>query len=109
MTGPEQDRELLQANCGGSPLELTALELALLELLMSAPGWLISRERILTNVWGTNKASWSNIVDVNIHRLRNLIDLDAPATPHPNGVWEGNCLERLPPPLCACAMSAWRL
>ena len=48
--------------------------LALLELLMSAPGRLFSRERILANVWGTNEDPLTNVVDVYIRRLRGKID-----------------------------------
>jgi len=72
----ELDRERMQASRAGRPLQLTARELALLELLMSAPGRLFSRERILANVWGTNEDPLTNIVDVYIRRLRARIDLD---------------------------------
>ena len=72
----ELDRERMQARRAGRPLQLTARELALLELLMSAPGRLFSRERILANVWGTNEDPLTNIVDVYIRRLRSRIDLD---------------------------------
>ena len=72
----ELDRERMQASRGGRPLQLTARELALLELLMSAPGRLFSRERILASVWGTNEDPLTNVVDVYIRRLRMRIDLD---------------------------------
>ena len=72
----ELDRERMQARRGGRVLQLTARELALLELLMSAPGRLFSRERILATVWGTNEDPLTNIVDVYIRRLRSRIDLD---------------------------------
>lgn len=55
-------------------LELTARELALLELLMRHPGRLFSRERILANVWGTHEDPLTNVVDVYIRRLRSKID-----------------------------------
>ena len=58
----------------GRPLTLTARELALLELLMSAPGRLFSRERILATVWGTHEDPLTNIVDVYIRRLRSKVD-----------------------------------
>jgi len=70
----ELDRERMQASRGGQPLSLTARELALLELLMSAPGRLFSRERILANVWGTSEDPLTNVVDVYIRRLRSRID-----------------------------------
>jgi len=70
----ELNRESMRVSRAGNPLQLTARELALLELLMSAPGRLFSRERILSNVWGTNEDPLTNIVDVYIRRLRGKID-----------------------------------
>lgn len=68
------DRECMRATRAGEPLNLTARELALLELLMSAPGRLFSRERILSSVWGLNEDPLTNVVDVYIRRLRSKID-----------------------------------
>lgn len=68
------DRERMQASRAGQPLALTARELALLELMMSAPGRLFSRERILSNVWGASEDPLTNVVDVYIRRLRAKID-----------------------------------
>jgi DNA-binding response OmpR family regulator len=68
------DRERMQASRAGRALQLTAKELALLELMMSAPGRLFSRERILANVWGASEDPLTNVVDVYIRRLRAKID-----------------------------------
>jgi DNA-binding response OmpR family regulator len=68
------DRERMQASRSGQILALTARELALLELMMSAPGRLFSRERILSNVWGASEDPLTNVVDVYIRRLRSKID-----------------------------------
>lgn len=68
------DTRSMRASRAGRAIALTARELALLELLMSAPGRLFSRERILANVWGTNEDPLTNIVDVFIRRLRSKID-----------------------------------
>ncbi len=68
------DREAMRVTRAGRALTLTARELALLELLMSAPGRLFSRERILANVWGTSEDPLTNVVDVYIRRLRSKID-----------------------------------
>ncbi len=79
----ELDRDRMQASRSGRPLTLTAKELALLELLMSAPGRLFSRERILANVWGTSEDPLTNVVDVYIRRLRARIDAESlPALIH---------------------------
>jgi DNA-binding response OmpR family regulator len=72
----QMDLEKMRVERAGNPIELTAKELALLELLMSAPGRLFSRERILANVWGVNEDPLTNVVDVYIRRLRNKIDLE---------------------------------
>jgi DNA-binding response OmpR family regulator len=68
------DLNTMRARRGDQPLELTARELALLELLMRHPGRLFSRERILANVWGTHEDPLTNVVDVYIRRLRSKID-----------------------------------
>ena len=68
------DREKIQVHRAGAEVTLTAKELALLELLMSAPGRLFSRERILSNVWGSHEDPLTNVVDVYIARLRAKID-----------------------------------
>lgn len=70
------DRQSMRVTRSERSISLTARELALLELLMSAPGRLFSRERILSNVWGTNEDPLTNIVDVYIRRLRTKIDED---------------------------------
>ena len=68
------DREQMRATRAGQALQLTARELALLELLMSHPGRLFSRERILAVVWGSHQDPLTNVVDVYIRRLRAKID-----------------------------------
>lgn len=70
----EFDRAAMRVQRAGTVLTLTARELALLELLMSAPGRLFSRERIMANVWGTSEDPLTNVVDVYIRRLRGKID-----------------------------------
>ncbi|MCU0763132.1 MAG: response regulator transcription factor [Hydrogenophaga sp.] len=76
----ELDREAMRATRAGRALALTARELALLELLMTSPGRLFSRERILANVWGTSEDPLTNVVDVYIRRLRSKVD-EGHATP----------------------------
>lgn len=68
------DRDRMAVQRAGQPVVLTAKELAFLELLMSAPGRVFSRERILANVWGTYEDPLTNIVDVYVRRLRNKLD-----------------------------------
>lgn len=65
-----------QANRGGKVIELTVREYRLLEFLMSSTGRICSRMAILEKVWDYDFDPGSNIVDVNIKRLREKIDAD---------------------------------
>lgn len=69
----EFDRETIEVTLSGEKLKLTAKELALLELLLTSPGKIFSRERILSNVWDMTEDPLTNIVDVYIGRLRKLL------------------------------------
>lgn len=68
------DRDSMTVHKGGQAIELTSKELAVLELLMSTPGKVLSRERILNTVWGYTEDPLTNVVDVYISRLRGKID-----------------------------------
>jgi DNA-binding response OmpR family regulator len=68
------DRPSLRFSVNGKDIKMTAKELAIIELLMSNPGTLFSRERILSNVWGLNMDPLTNVVDVYIGKLRKKID-----------------------------------
>ena len=68
------DRSSLRVTVNDEEVHMTAKELAILELLMSNPGMLFSRERILSSVWGLNMDPTTNVVDVYIGRVRKLID-----------------------------------
>ncbi len=70
----ELDRARCVARRAGTEIRLTARELAVLDLLISAPGRVFSRERILAAVWGASADPLTNIVDVYIRRLRAKID-----------------------------------
>ncbi len=70
------DRETLRVTRDNRSVDLTAKELSLLELLMSAPGKAFSRARILSNVWGYSEDPLTNVVDVYIRRLRKKLGDD---------------------------------
>lgn len=70
----ELDLDTMQVKRSGHLLSLTAKELAVLELLMSSPQKVFSRERILATVWGINEDPLTNVVDVYIRRLRKKVD-----------------------------------
>lgn len=64
----------------GTPVELTAKELAILQLLMERPNWTLTREEIYSAVWGTDSWGDQSTVTVHLHKLREKIELD-PANP----------------------------
>lgn len=68
------DRDALQVTKAGTVIDLTSLEYALLEFLMVEAGKVVSRVRILQNVWGSNEDPLTNVVDVYIRRLRTKLD-----------------------------------
>ena len=72
--GLELDRATLRVTRDGQEITLTARELALLELFLTAPGRVLSRERILSNVWGVDEDPLTNVVDVYVRRLRAKVD-----------------------------------
>ena len=71
------DRKSLRFSADGIDIKMTPKELAIVELLMTNPGTLFSRERILNNVWGMDMDPLTNVVDVYIGKLRKKIDRDS--------------------------------
>jgi two-component system copper resistance phosphate regulon response regulator CusR len=63
-----------RASRGGSRIDLTAKEFALLALLMRRQGEVLSRALIASQVWDMNFDSDTNVVDVAIKRLRAKVD-----------------------------------
>jgi two-component system, OmpR family, response regulator len=75
------DREAMEVRKAGRPVELTAKEFQLLDFLMSAPGKVMSRTRILNKVWGYDSDPLTNVVDVYIRRIRAKLELDPETGP----------------------------
>ncbi|GAA3404956.1 response regulator transcription factor [Paenibacillus hodogayensis] len=59
---------------GEEPIELTPREFELLLYFMKHPGEVLSREHILSDVWGYDFAGDTNLVDVYVRYLRQKID-----------------------------------
>jgi DNA-binding response OmpR family regulator len=68
------DLQRREAKRGEDTIELTAKEFQLLEYLMRNAGHVLTRTQILDHVWGYNFDSFSNVVDIYVHYLRNKID-----------------------------------
>ncbi len=64
------DLRTRRASVGGREIELSAREFTLAEMLFRHPGQVLSRQQILSHVWGYDFDSGSNVVDVYIGYLR---------------------------------------
>ena len=60
----------------GQPVSLTPREFQLLEVLLRTPGRVFTRTQLLERVWGYGFDPQTNLVDVNVQRLRKKIDPD---------------------------------
>jgi DNA-binding response OmpR family regulator len=67
-----------EASIEGRAAELTAREFRLLHHLAVHAGEVISRERLLSEIWGYHFDPRSNVVDVCVRRLRKKLGPDAP-------------------------------
>lgn len=67
------DLRARRASAGGDPIELTAREFALLETFMRHPDQVLSREQLLSHVWGYDYDPGSNVVEVYIGYLRRKL------------------------------------
>ena len=68
------DRDTREVTLGSMPVQLTPREWELLELLMSHPRQVLSRETILNRVWGYEYIGDTNVVEVHISALREKLN-----------------------------------
>ena len=71
----------------GEPVDLTAKEFSLAELLMRNPGKVYGREKLLDLVWGLDYQGDARTVDVHIRRLREKLESDPAAPVYFNTKW----------------------
>jgi DNA-binding response OmpR family regulator len=76
--GLELDLARRQARYGVTVADLSDREFHLLHFLMRHVGEVVSRERLLAEVWGYDFDPRSNVVDVCIRRLRRRLGPDTP-------------------------------
>jgi two-component system copper resistance phosphate regulon response regulator CusR len=62
-----------RARVGDREVDLTAREFALLETFLRHPGQVLSREQVLSRVWGLDFDPESNVVDVYVRYLRRKL------------------------------------
>jgi two-component system, OmpR family, copper resistance phosphate regulon response regulator CusR len=67
-----------QARVGDKVADLSDREFRLLHFLMQHVGQVVSRERLLAEVWGYDFDPRSNVVEVCVRRLRRRLGPDAP-------------------------------
>ena len=68
------DLRCRQVRRGGRSLALTAREYALLVLLLEERGRVVSRDRILRDVWKDEQGSSSNVIEVYVRYLRQKLE-----------------------------------
>jgi two-component system phosphate regulon response regulator OmpR len=66
--------------CDGMPVSLTTGEFAVLYALVTHPGETLSRDRLLTLARGRERGAFDRSIDVQMSRLRRMIEAD-PAKP----------------------------
>ena len=67
-----------QAQLGDQVVDLSDREFKVLHRLLECAGEVVSRERLLSEVWGYHFDPHSNVVDVFIRRLRKKLGPDSP-------------------------------
>lgn len=70
------DLRTRRARVGGRTVDLSAREFALAETFMRNPGQVLSREQLLSHVWGYDFEPGSNVVDVYVRYLRRKFGPD---------------------------------
>ncbi len=70
------DLQTLQVTRGTTPIPLRPREFRLLEYLMRNEGQVVTRTMLLEAVWDCRFDPQTNVIDVQISRLRNKIDKD---------------------------------
>lgn len=71
--GIVMDLDRIECTVDGEKVQFTKLEFELLSLLLSSPGQVFSREKILHTVWPDDTVVLDRTVDVNITRIRKKI------------------------------------
>jgi DNA-binding response OmpR family regulator len=74
------DLRTRQARRGGKEIDLSAREFKLAEIFMLNAGQVLSREQLLSHVWGYDFDPGSNVVDVYVGYLRKKFGPEAIAT-----------------------------
>lgn len=74
--GVTLDLRTRRATVGGKEMELSAKEFVMAEMFFRHPGQVLSRQQLLSNVWGYDFDPGSNVVDVYVGYLRRKLGKD---------------------------------
>ncbi len=78
--GVKLDRRTRQMHVDGRVVELTVKEYNIIDLFLSNPGRVYSRDDLFDLIWGANKSGDVRTVDVHMRRLREKVE-ENPAQP----------------------------
>jgi DNA-binding response OmpR family regulator len=70
----EMDLRAREVKRSGKPIDLTAKEWDLLQLLVENEGTVVTRPQITERVWDENHDPFTNVLEVLVRRLRQKID-----------------------------------
>ncbi len=70
----ELDLEARRAFHEGKPIDFSARELAVMELLMSRQGRVVTKEQMVDRVFGWGEEVGSNAIEVCVHRVRRKLE-----------------------------------
>lgn len=68
------DQKKHEVKRDGVPIVLRDKQMKILEYLMRHPEQVLTREMILSYVWGPHVERYTNVVDVHVHHLRDKVD-----------------------------------
>ncbi|MCL2484476.1 MAG: response regulator transcription factor [Endomicrobia bacterium] len=80
------DKEKFTVVSGGKKIDLTVTEFKILELLLSKPGSVFSRDKILDYLWGDDKLVIDRTIDVHIKNLREKLGKNGKSIKNIRGV-----------------------
>lgn len=67
------DLDTYEARLKGELIDLTTTEFNLLSIIMSHPGWVYSRNKLLDMLWGEDKIVLDRTIDVHIQKIRKKL------------------------------------
>jgi DNA-binding response OmpR family regulator len=70
----EVDIEKVSVLVDSENIELTTTEFKILQMLIAQPGWVVSRDQMLDQIWGEDTVVIDRTIDVHIRNLRDKLN-----------------------------------